>query len=138
MGALAAGLAILGVLGGCKSLDQEGPRHGEMKQKGLDSTMGLPAGSYGRPTRNFGAGILRGPGLSMVRPGLRGGTNLTRGQVGAYFLDQLARRGDARLRLGPVIDKDRNTINVDIVTADGVLIFRYKVDRHTGITRRIR
>ncbi len=137
MRALAVGLAIFGVLGGCTSLVQEDPRHEEMKQKGLGSMMGLPAGPYGRAAPGFGSGGLMGPGLSMVRPSLRGGTNLTREQVGAYFLDHLARRGDARLRLGPVRDKDSNTISVDIVTAHGVLIFRYQVDRHTGIARRV-
>ena len=74
-------------------------------------------------------------GLSMVGPGLRGGANLTTDQVGAYFLIHLDRSGDARLRLGPVRDKD--TISVDIVTADGVAIYRYEVDRQTGITRRV-
>ena len=128
---------MAGVLGGCNTLDQEPPRHPEMKQKGLDSMMGPRPSPYGRPIPGLGAGGLMGPGLSMVRPGLRGGANLTKDQVGAYFLNHLARRGDARLRLGPVRDKDKDTIVVDIVTADGVLIYRYQVDRHTGITRRV-
>ncbi len=134
--ALAVGLAMAGMLGGCDTLGQEEPRHPEMKQKGLGSVMGPRPSPYGRPTPALGAGGLMGPGLSMVRPGLRGGANLTTDQVGAYFLIHLDRSGDARLRLGPVRDKD--TISVDIVTADGVAIYRYEVDRQTGITRRIR
>lgn len=135
MRALAVGLAMAGMLGGCETLGQGEPRHPEMKQKGLGSMMGPRPGPYGRSTPGLGAGGLMGPGLGMVRPGLRGGANLTRDQVGAYFLIHLDRRGDGRLRLGPVKDKD--TISVDVVTADGVLIFRYEVDRQTGITRRV-
>ncbi len=77
MRALAVGLAMAGMLGGCDTLGQEEPRHPEMKQKGLGSMMGPRPSPYGRPTPALGAGGLMGPGLSMVRPGLRGGANLT-------------------------------------------------------------
>ena len=39
------------------------------------------------------------------------------------------------LRLGPVEETDADTILADIVTKDGSLVQRLKVDRHTGWTQ---
>ena len=44
-------------------------------------------------------------------------------------------RGNARLKVGEVKEKDADTITADIVTKDNSLVERFIVDRHNGVYR---
>ena len=44
-------------------------------------------------------------------------------------------RGNPRLKVGEVKEKDANTITADVVTKDNSLVQRFDVDRHTGFFR---
>ena len=44
----------------------------------------------------------------------------------------LAFRGNPRLKVGDVKEKDADTITADIVTKDNSLVDRFIVNRHTG------
>ena len=44
----------------------------------------------------------------------------------------LAWHGNKRVKLGEVTEADDDTIVAEIVTQDGSLVQRFKVDRHTG------
>jgi hypothetical protein len=46
--------------------------------------------------------------------------------------DWLTWEGNARLKLGAVIEKDANTFQADIVTKDGSLAQRFEIDRRSG------
>lgn len=55
-----------------------------------------------------------------------------------YNLERLlAARGNARLKVGPVTDKDQTTIIGDVVTSEGGLVERYEVDKRTGIAEMV-
>jgi hypothetical protein len=41
-------------------------------------------------------------------------------------------RGNSRLKVGEVKEKDNDTVTVDIVTKDNSLVQRYQVNRHIG------
>ncbi len=45
-------------------------------------------------------------------------------------------RGNERLKVGEVKEKDADTITAEIVTKDNSLVERFIFDRHTGFTRR--
>ena len=45
---------------------------------------------------------------------------------------RLERGGNPNLKLGKVEERDKDTIVAEIVTKEGSLVERYKVDRHTG------
>ena len=62
--------------------------------------------------------------------------NLTIDAVKNRMERWLAWRGNPRLKLGEVKEKDADSITADIVTADNSLVDRFIVDRHTGFTRR--
>jgi hypothetical protein len=64
--------------------------------------------------------------------------HLTEADVRHYFEHRLQRRGNARLKVGEVKQKDDDTIVVDIVTAkESALVDRLQVDRHTGHINRV-
>ena len=48
----------------------------------------------------------------------------------------LAVRGNARLKVGEVKEKDANSITADIVTKDNSVVERFIVNRHTGVISR--
>ncbi len=47
----------------------------------------------------------------------------------------LAWRGNPRLKVGEVKEKDADTIIADVVTKDNSLVQRFIIDRHTGAFR---
>lgn len=49
-----------------------------------------------------------------------------------FRADQLAWQGNPNLRVGDVEETDDDTIVAEIVTQDGTLVQRLRVDRHTG------
>ena len=88
----------------------------------------------------YGPGMMRGYGRGNG-PGYGPGAqtnqalNLTVDDVKARVERWLAIRGNARLKVGEVKEKDADTITADIVTKDNSLVQRFIVDRHTGAFR---
>ena len=82
----------------------------------------------------------RGPGWMMGRgygPGYgQGNLNLTTDDVKARVERWLTWRGNSRLKVGDVKEKDADTITADVITKDNSIVERFIVDRHTGFTRR--
>jgi len=79
-----------------------------------------------------------GPGMMGwgYGPGEDGKTlNLTTDDVKTRVERWLAWRGNPRLKVGEVKEKDADTITADIVTKDNSLVQRFIVDRHTGFFR---
>ena len=97
----------------------------------------------------MGPGIM-GPGMmgpGMMGPGMMGqgmmgmmghqaNLNLTTNDVKAYLERWIAISGNPRIKVGPVTERNDNTVSADIVTTDGdALVQRFSVDRRTGIYR---
>ena len=102
-----------------------------------------PDGGYGPGMMGQGAGSGHGPGMMMgYGPGAgsgpcgqdqaAGGRNLSVADVTTYLDRYLARMNNPRLKVGPVAEKDKDTIVADVVTKDGSLVWRYEFDRDTG------
>ena len=103
-------------------------------------------GAYGCP----GMGMMMGPGMmgpgmmgqgmmGMIGPGMMGqqaNLNLTANDVRAYLERWVAMSGNSRIKVGPVTERNDNTVSADIVTTDrDALVQRFSVDRSTGIYR---
>ena len=84
-----------------------------------------------------GYGPGNGPGYG-PRGDLQGNQalNLTTDDVKNRMERWLAWRGNPRLKIGEVKEKDADSITADVVTKDNSLVERFIVDRHTGFTRR--
>ena len=55
-----------------------------------------------------------------------------------HFLEhRLDGQGYKRLKVGSVEEKDNSTIAAEIVTAEGSLVQRLEVDRHTGLIKQV-
>lgn len=149
--ALAAGAGVYSYTASA----QGGPGYGPgwmMGGGGPGGPGGGPCGAFGQdggPGQGYGPGYhMRGwgggYGPGMMR-GWRGGDgpgaqtnqalNLTTDDVKARVERWLAIRGNARLKVGDVKEKDADTITADIVTKDNSLVQRFIVDRHTGAFR---
>jgi hypothetical protein len=86
----------------------------------------------------MGPGMM-GPGMMGPGMGYWGGggvpsnLNLSAADVKTQLERWVAIMGNPRLKAGPVIEKDANTVTADIVTVDkNVVVNRFAVDRHTG------
>lgn len=80
------------------------------------------------------------PGFQGGRMGLgpvgqQGNLNLSTDDVKKRFEGWLTWRGNPRLKVGEVREKNADTIEADIVTKDNSLVQRFAVDRHTGAYR---
>jgi hypothetical protein len=64
-------------------------------------------------------------------------THLTIDDVRHHFEHRLEMRGNKRLKVGEVKEKDKDKIVADITTTDGSLVERFEVDRHSGKLRNI-
>jgi len=62
--------------------------------------------------------------------------NLSTDDVKTRMERWLTWRGNPRLKVGDVNEKDADTITADIVTKDNSLVERFIIDRHTGNYRR--
>jgi hypothetical protein len=82
-----------------------------------------------------GGGQWNCPGFAQGAPGTQA-LNLTTDDVKNRMERWLAWRGNPRLKVGEVKEKDADTITADIVTKDNSLVERFIVDRHTGFYRR--
>jgi hypothetical protein len=107
-----------------------GQRHG---------MMGHGMMGHGMMGRDGMAGC--GPG-AMGRPGMMGGFSVDKElsveDVTKILEGRLAWRGNDRLKVGKVEEKDEKTIIAEIVTVDDSLVKRLEFDRKTGRHRRIR
>ena len=150
--ALAAGAGVYSYTASA----QGGPGWGPGWMMGGGGPAGGPCGAFGQdggPGPGYGPGYhMRGwgggYGPGMMR-GWRGGygpgfgpggqtnqaLNLTTDDVKARIERWLAFRGNPRLKVGEVKEKDADTITADIVTKDNSLVQRFIVDRHTGAFR---
>jgi len=93
----------------------------------------------------YGPGMMRGYGPGYGPRGAVQGDqnasqtlNLTIDDVKARVERWLNWRGNPRLQVGEVKEKDADTITADVVTKDNSLVQRFIVDRHTGFFRRDR
>jgi hypothetical protein len=104
-----------------------------------------PGGGYGPGYHMRGWG--GGPGPGMMRgygPGydrrsdVQGNqnVNLSTDDVKSRMERMLAWRGNSRLKVGEVKEKDADSITAEIVTKDNSLVERFIFDRHTGFVRR--
>lgn len=88
-------------------------------------------GGYGP---GYGPGMMGGYGPGYY--GRQGNVNLSTDDVKNYLERMLAFRGNQRLKVGEIQEKDANTIVADIVTKDkDALVQRFVVDRRTGFYR---
>ncbi len=80
-----------------------------------------------------------GPGWARGGPGWSGASNdlkLTTDDVKTQVERWLAWRGNPRLKVGDIREKDADTIVADVVTKDNSLVQRFNVNRHTGYYER--
>ena len=152
---LAHGPGGWGMMGGYGHMGGYGPGYGHMGGWGGGAgqwncpafTQGDgsgPAGGYGPGYHMRGWGGGYGPGMMQgygpgygPRAGVQGNQNLnlTTDDVKSRMERWLDARGNARLKLGEVKEKDADTITAVIVTKDNSVVERFIVDRHTGFTR---
>ncbi len=89
-----------------------------------------------------GHGMMGRGGKSGCGPGAMGGSavdkELSVEDVTKILEGRLAWRGNDRLKVGKVEEKDEKTIIAEIVTVDDSLVKRLEFDRKTGRHRRIR
>ena len=126
--ATAATLIGLGALGVSASLAQ-GPYgkggygwHGA----GYDTMQSGPGYGPGKMYGKFGRGDCRfGQAQTLDTP-------LSVEDVRAQIEKRLQWRGNDRLKVGSVTDKDENTIVAEIVTVDDSLVRKIEIDKNTG------
>ena len=87
-----------------------------------------------------GMGMGQGPGFGMgTGPGGQFAMPLAKDlsvDEARHILEhRLAWHGNERLKVGTVEEKDADTIVAEIVTAEGSVVQRLEIDRHTGWTR---
>ena len=89
-----------------------------------------------------GHGMMGRGGKSGCGPGAMGGSSVDKElgveDVTKILEGRLAWRGNDRLKVGKVEEKDEKTIIAEIVTVDDSLVKRLEFDRRTGRHRRIR
>ncbi len=79
--------------------------------------------------RGYGPGY--GPGYNRQADNLNLSTDDVKNRIERW----LNWRGNSRLKVGDVKEKDVDTITADVVTKDNSLVQRFIVDRHTGFFR---
>ncbi len=102
-------------------------------------------GAYGCPGMGMMGQGMMGPGMmgqgmmGMMGSGMMGqqaNLNLTANDVKGYLERWVAMSGNPRIKVGPVTERNDNTISADIVTTErDALVQRFSVDRSTGIYR---
>ncbi len=120
------------------------PGYGQNDESGSAGRQGEGYGpGYGHMRGGYGPGMMQGYGPGYGPRGAIQGDqnanqnlNLTTDNVKARMERWLAWRGNARLKVGEVKEKDADTITAEIVTKDNSLVERFIVDRRTGFTRR--
>lgn len=125
------GPGMMGMGAGCAAIGDNSMMGGMMRHSMMGHHMMDQGGG-------MMSGMMMGDGMGgsqlVMRPAPQA---LTVADV-TYNLEQvLAMRGNARLKVGSVAEKDDATIVGDIVTTEGSLVERYEVDRRTGIARMV-
>ena len=93
-------------------------------------------GGYGPGMMGGGYGPGYGPrGAVQGDQNANQNLNLTTDDVKSRMERWLAWRGNPRLKVGEVKEKDADTITADVVTKDNSLVQRFIIDRHTGVYR---
>ncbi len=104
----------------------------------MGQKQGNPGGMMG-PGIEYGHGAGQGsgpcPAAAMQRA--EADDDLSADDVRAGIERILAWHGNERLKVGEVTEADDDTIIAEIVTLDGSLVDRFKVDRHSGLRQRI-
>ncbi len=110
--------------------------HGQGMGHGMGQGHGIGHG-YG-----MGHGMMGRGGKSGCGPGAMGGSSVDKElsvlDVTKILEGRLAWRGNDRLKVGKVEEKDEKTIIAEIVTVDDSLVKRVEFDRKTGRHRWIR
>lgn len=105
--------------------------HGMMGSRMMGPGM-MDPGTHGQYMMGPGYGM----GYGMMRPGsslqVVPGTDLSADDVRHFLEHRLEWHGNKRVKVGDVKETDDSTIVAEIVTVDGSLVQRLKVDRHTG------
>jgi len=83
-----------------------------------------------------GQGYGMGSGMMQGRPAMPE-RDLSADDVRQTLEQQLAWRGNPRLKLGAINEVDEDTVTAEIVTLDGSVVDKLAVDRHTGMMRRV-
>lgn len=120
----------MGMMGGYGPGSHMGFGSGQHMGYGPDHHMG-----YG-PGHNMGAGGAGWNCLNLSGGFAQGDLNLSADDVKARMERWLAWRGNPRLKVGDVKEKDDTTITADIVTKDNSLVERFVINRKSGWTRR--
>jgi hypothetical protein len=143
------GMMGQGMMGqGCPGMMGPGMMDGGMMGPGMMGHGGMGQGMMGQGM--MGQGMM---GQGMMGQGMMGSGMMDHGNVGqgfvklpappllsaadvTYNLERLvAARGNPRLKVGTVADKDAGTITGEIVTTDGSLVERYEVDKRSGLAK---
>ena len=107
--------------------------HGWMMGPGMMGGYG-PGYGPGMMGGGYGPGMMGGYGPGYY--GRQGNLNLSTDDVKKYLERMLAIRGNPRLKVGEVKEKDADSITADIVTKDkDALVQRFVVDRRNGFYR---
>ncbi|MFB3134583.1 MAG: hypothetical protein ACE1Y3_02505 [Rhodospirillales bacterium] len=119
-----------------------GHGHGMGHDRGMGHGRGMGhAYGMGHGT-GHGHGMMGRGGKSGCGPGAMGGSSVDKElgveDVTKILEGRLAWRGNDRLKVGKVEEKDEKTIIAEIVTVDDSLVKRLEFDRRTGRHRRIR
>ncbi len=157
VGAIVAAATLIGAPAMAHEPGGHGPWGGYMTQggPGIGHGHGMGRGhGMGHGMMGFGHGMGRGHGMMghpgmMGRGGMRGcGPGATGGasvdkelsveDVTKILEGRLAWRGNDRLKVGKVVEKDEKTIIAEIVTVDDSLVKRLEFDRRTGAHRMFR
>ena len=100
-------------------------------------TMGTGYGMMGPGYGMMGYGMMPGPGMMGFVGPSRQGADLSTDDVRTTLERWLAWQGNSRLKVGDVKEESADVIVADLVTQEGSLVDRFKVDRHTGLMQRV-
>ncbi len=133
-----------GSAGACAG--QGGAMHKQQKEMGAHGSMKHHGMKHDGMKHH---GMKHGGGHAMAASGHKGSGHHKRGamrvtpiqhlsidDVSHFFRHRLQRRGNKRLKLGEVAQRDEDTITAQIVTLDGSLVEVFEVDRHSGMAKR--
>ena len=131
-----------GQMGGRMMGGQMGGRMmgGQMGAQMMGPCQGANKAGYGMMGQGMMGQGMMGQGMKGYGPGFTT-TNLekelTTDDVKKFIEGRLAWRGNDRLKVGKVTEKDDKTIVAEIVTVDNSLVWKVEVNRKTGQHRRV-
>ena len=102
---------------------------GQMPMKGQGQ---MPMKGHGKMRQ--GTGPMMGPGMG---PRVVPIKHLSLDDVRHFLEHRLDGQGYKRLKVGTVEEKDKATIVAEVVTAEGSLVQRFEVDRHSGHIKQV-